>query len=223
LIPRPETEFLVETAVELIRKKLKPYSSEIRLADVGTGSGCIAVSVLCEVPDAFCCAIDYSFPALFVAGENARRHNVFKRMTQLCGDLLTSVAPRECFDLILSNPPYIPRMDYNNLPVEVREFEPGLALFGGDDGLDIYRKLIPASFERLSAGGYLLLELGAGQCGDVERLAVKAGFLTETVVKDLQGISRCLAARKPHVGADTCVRICRGGPMCPPSFRSVHG
>ena len=90
------------------------------------------------------------------------------------------------------------RMDYNNLPVDVREFEPAIALFGGDDGFEIYRRLIPASFRRLSAGGRLIMELGAGQVGEVERLAVKEGFLTETVVKDLQGISRCLAARKPN-------------------------
>jgi len=197
LIPRPETEFLVETAVGLIRKSRKRFPSAIRLADVGTGSGCIAVSMLCEIPDAFCCAMDCSFPALTMAAKNARRHGVGGRMTRLCGDLLTAVVQRECFDLILSNPPYIARMDYNNLPFEVREFEPGLALFGGDDGLEIYRRLIPASFERLSAGGRLILELGAGQADEVKLLTAKEGFLTETVIKDLQGIPRCLVARKP--------------------------
>jgi release factor glutamine methyltransferase len=150
------------------------------------------------MPDAFFCAIDCSFAALAAAGENARRHGVADRMARLCGDLLTGVVRRECFDLILSNPPYIARMDYNSLSVEVREYEPGLALFGGDDGFEIYRRLIPASFECLSAGGYLILELGAGQAGEVERLVVEEGFLTETIVNDLQGIPRCLAARKPH-------------------------
>ena len=206
LIPRPETEFLVETAVGLIiknrredrRENRKRFPPVIRLADVGTGSGCIAVSMLCEIPETFCCAIDCSFPALSVAGENARRHLADGRMALLCGDLLTGVAPRECFDLILSNPPYVAQMDYNNLSSEVREFEPDLALFGGGDGFDIYRRLIPASFRYLSTGGYLLLELGAGQAGEVERLASEAGFFTETVVKDLQGIPRCLAARKPQ-------------------------
>ncbi|MDR0311897.1 MAG: peptide chain release factor N(5)-glutamine methyltransferase [Acidobacteriota bacterium] len=198
LIPRPETEFLVEAAIGLIRTNRGRFSSNIRFADVGTGSGCIAVSVLCEIPDAFCCAIDSSFPALTVAMKNARRHHADGRMAAICGDLLTGVATHECFDFILSNPPYIARMDYNNLSVEVREFEPGLALFGGDDGFEIYRRLIPASFRRLSAGGYLLLELGAGQAVEVERLTAKEGFLTETIVKDLQGIPRCLAARKPY-------------------------
>ena len=197
LIPRPETEFLVETAVGLIQKNRKQLPSKIRLADVGTGSGCIAVSLLHEIPDAFCCATDYSFSALSVAGKNARRHGIADRMTRLCGDLFTGVAPRECFDLVLSNPPYIARMDYNSLPVEVREFEPDLALLGGDDGLDIYRRLVPASFERISAGGYLILELGVGQAVYIEKLAAKAGFLTEMIVNDLQGIPRCLAARKP--------------------------
>ena len=197
LIPRQETEFLVETAIGLIRKNRERFPKTIRLADVGTGSGCIAVSMLREIPDARCLAIDYSFSALTVACDNARRHGVAGRMAQLCGDLLTGIASRECLDLILSNPPYVARMDYNNLPVDVREFEPGLALFGGDDGLEIYRRLIPESFGRLLSGGYMLLELGAGQAGDVERMAAITGFVTEAVVKDLQGIPRCLAARKP--------------------------
>jgi release factor glutamine methyltransferase len=201
LIPRPETEFLVEAAIGFIRENRKRLPSLIRFADVGTGSGCIAVSLLCEMPDAFCHAMDCSLPALAVAGKNARRHGVIGRMTRLCGDLLTSVAPRECFDLILSNPPYVARMDYNNLPVEVREHEPSLALFGGGDGFEIYRRLIPASFRRLSAGGCLILELGDGQAEEVERLAAEAGFSTEKAVKDLQGISRCVAARKPYLEA----------------------
>ena len=197
LIPRPETEFLVETAVALIRENRKQLPPRIQLADIGVGSGCIAVSVLCEIHDAFCCAIDCSFPALFIAGENARRHGVGMRMTRICGDLLTGVASRECFDLILSNPPYISRMDYNNLQVEVGGFEPAVALLGGDDGFEIYRRLIPMSFRHLSAGGWLLLELGAGQAEEIERQVEDKGFLTETVVKDLQGIPRCLVARKP--------------------------
>ena len=197
LIPRPETEFLVETAVGIIHKNRKQLPPKIQLADIGAGSGCIAVSVLCEIPDAFCCAIDCSFPALFVAGENAQLHGVGERMTRICGDLLTCVAPREYFDLILSNPPYISRMDYNNLQVEVGIFEPAVALLGGDDGFKIYRRLIPASFRRLSSGGWLLLELGAGQAEEIEQLVEEKGFLTEMVVKDLQGIPRCLVARKP--------------------------
>lgn len=197
LIPRPETEFLVEAAVGLILKNRKRLSSAIRFADVGTGSGCIAVSVLCEIQDAFCCAIDCSFRALKAAGENARRHGVDGRMALICGDLLTGVTPLECFDFILSNPPYIAKMDYSGLPVDVREFEPGIALFGGNDGFEIYRRLIPASFERLASGGCLILEVGAGQAEEVERLASQAGLLTEAVIKDLQGISRCLTARKP--------------------------
>ena len=199
LIPRPETEFLVETAINLIQKR---FSFPVHLADVGTGSGCIAVSVLREVPSAFCCAIDYSFPALRIAEQNARKHGVANRMAMVCGDLLESFAPREYFDLIFSNPPYVARMDYNNLPVEVRDFEPDLALFGGDDGFAIYRRLIPASHYRLKAGGYLLLESGAGQMVEMMRLTAEAGFSVEATIRDLQGILRCLvvrkAARKSH-------------------------
>ena len=193
LIPRPETEFLVETVVDLIQKR---FSFPVHLADVGTGSGCIAVSVLCEIPSAFCCAIDYSLSALRIARQNARKHGVADRMAMICGDLLEGFVPRECFDLIFSNPPYVARMDYNNLPVEVRNFEPALALFGGDDGFEIYRRLISASHSKLKAGGYLLLESGAGQIAEITRLTEEAGFSVETTVKDLQGILRCLVVRK---------------------------
>jgi release factor glutamine methyltransferase len=193
LIPRPETEFLVETAVGIIQKQ---FPFPIRLADVGAGSGCIAVSVLCEIPSAFCCATDCSLAALGIATQNAHRHGVANRLARVCGDLLEGFAAGECFDLILSNPPYVARMDYNALLIEVRGFEPDLALFGGDDGFEIYRRLIPSSHSKLKAGGYLLLELGEGQIAGVTRLAEAVGFSIEMTINDLQGIPRCLVARK---------------------------
>jgi release factor glutamine methyltransferase len=195
LIPRPETEFLVEAAVGIIRERYGRRLSPARVADVGTGSGCIAVSVLGEAPAAFCHAIDRSPLALRVARRNARRHGVEGRLALVCGDLLEGFSP-ECFDLILSNPPYVARMDYNSLPVEVRGFEPHLALFGGEDGFEVYRRLVPASHSRLKAGGFLLLELGAGQDAEVARLARSAGFSVESAIEDLQGTPRCLVARK---------------------------
>jgi len=194
LIPRPETEFLVEAAVDLIGKH---FPAAARFVDVGTGSGCIAVSVLREAPFAFGLAVDCSLAALGIARENAVRQRVERRAAWICGDLLESFIPEECCDLILSNPPYIARRDYSNLPVEVREFEPDRALFGGEDGLEIYRRLIPSSLLRLRAGGYLLLEMGLGQLEAVSRMAEETGFLPETVVNDLQGIPRCFVARKP--------------------------
>jgi release factor glutamine methyltransferase len=192
LIPRPETELLVEKALDLIRG----FTAPVRFADVGTGSGCIAISILREVPSAFCYAVDRSVAALRVAKENALRHQVNHRIGWICSDLLECLPRRGFLDLILSNPPYVPLRDYNSLPPEVREFEPHQALFAGEQGLDIYRRLIPECLLRLVPGGYLLLELGIGQVEAVRGLA-EEGFFLKTVVNDLRGIPRCLVAQKP--------------------------
>jgi release factor glutamine methyltransferase len=193
LIPRPETEFLVEKALELIRGMAAP----VRFADIGTGSGCIATSILREVPSAFCYAVDRSVAALRVAKENARRHQVNHRIAWICSDLFECLPRRGFLDLVLSNPPYVPLRDYNSLPLEVREFEPHQALFAGEQGLDIYCRLIPECLFRLVPGGHLLLELGAGQVEAVCGLAEEEGFFIKTVVNDLRGIPRCLVAQKP--------------------------
>lgn len=195
LIPRPETELLVEQAIAIIRAQ---FPSAARFADMGTGSGCIAISVLREIPYAFCYAIDRSAAALRIARENAVRHGVADRIAWICADVWESVRRSECLDLVLSNPPYIPRKDYNSLAIEVREHEPHTALFAGESGLDIYRRLIPGSMPRLVPGGYLLVELGAGQAAAVAQMAGGEGFVPDATVNDLQGIPRCLIARKPR-------------------------
>ena len=192
LIPRPETEHLVEKAIDLIRSCAAP----VRFADIGAGSGCIAISVACEIPSSIGYAVDISPAALRVVRHNAVQNRVADRVLPICGDLLECFPRRECLDLILSNPPYIPLSDYNNLPAEVRRYEPHLALFGGESGLDIYRRLIPESMVRLVSGGYFLLELGEGQVNQVTRFVRDAGFLLKMVVNDLQGIPRCLIAQK---------------------------
>ncbi len=195
LIPRPETEILVEQAV-LAARETGPR--RLRFVDVGTGSGCIAVSFAREIPQAEGWAADISIEALAVARENAARNGVQERVGLLLCDLLEGFAPRPCFDLVLSNPPYVAVEDAELLPKVVREHEPPIALYSGASGLGAYRRLIPQAAARLVPGGRLLLELGAGVAGQVSGLAERAGLSVETIVGDLQGIPRCLIARRGH-------------------------
>ena len=189
LIPRPETEHLVEKALELAGRVVSP-----RIVDVGTGSGAIAVALAHKLPCAQIAAIDISSRALAVAEENAKRNGVAVRF--LLGDLLAPVAG-ERFEIIVSNPPYVPTTDRDTLSVEVREYEPALALFAGDDGLDVYRRLIPAAFDALTPGGFVALEIGYGQSTAVEALLASAGFEQIVFVPDLQGIPRVACAQRP--------------------------
>jgi release factor glutamine methyltransferase len=189
LIPRPETEHLVEKALELAGRVVSP-----RIVDVGTGSGAIAVALAHKLPCVQIAAIDISSRALAVAEENAKRNGVAVRF--LLGDLLAPVAG-ERFEIIVSNPPYVPTADRATLSVEVREYEPALALFAGGDGLDVYRRLIPAAFDALTPGGFVALEIGYGQSTAVEALLASAGFEQILFVPDLQGIPRVACAQRP--------------------------
>jgi len=193
LIPRPETELMVEKAVELIGNSL---NSRARFLDVGTGSGCIAISLAHEVPSAIGCAVDLSPAALLVARENAVRHRVAERILLIQSDLLECFPPKQFFDVILCNPPYIPLEEYDSLPSEVRDHEPHNALFAGTTGFEVYDRLIPQAGMRLAAGGYILLEVGAGQAARVGQLIEEAGLHLELTINDLQGIPRCLVGRK---------------------------
>jgi release factor glutamine methyltransferase len=189
LIPRPETEHLVEKALELAGRVVSP-----RILDVGTGSGAIAVALAHKLPCAQIAAIDISSRALAVAEENAKRNGVAVRF--LLGDLLAPVAG-ERFEIIVSNPPYVPTTDRDTLSVEVREYEPALALFAGDDGLDVYRRLIPAAFDALTPGGFVALEIGYSQSTAIEALLARSGFEQIQFVPDLQGIPRVACAQRP--------------------------
>jgi release factor glutamine methyltransferase len=140
-------------------------------------------------------AIDLSAPALAIARENAELNGISARIRFLCGDLLTPVAG-ERFEMVVSNPPYVPVADRAGLAVEVRDYEPELALFAGDDGLDLYRRLIPAAFDALTPGGFLLLEIGFGQSPAVGELLARTGFERIEFVPDLQGIPRVACARR---------------------------
>jgi release factor glutamine methyltransferase len=191
LIPRPETEHLVEKVIGLACAFRKP-----RLVDVGTGSGAIAIALAHDWPHAEVTAIDASGAALDVARRNAKRTGFADRIRFLQGDLLSPVA-EEKFDIVVSNPPYVPTTDRDSLSVEVRDHEPSLALFAGADGLDIYRRLIPQAFASLVPGGFLALEIGYGQQLAITRLLSASGFTQIEFVPDLQSIPRVAVAQHP--------------------------
>ena len=189
LIPRPETEHLVEKVLEFAANFPAP-----RIVDVGTGSGCIAIALAHKFPHAAITAIDLSRSALAVARENAKRNGVDLRFLE--GDLLMPVA-EEQFEIVVSNPPYVPSADRDTLSVEVRDYEPAQALFAGADGLAIYRRLIPAALAALVSGGFVVLEIGYGQQEPVGALLTGAGFNHVAFTADLHGIARVATARKP--------------------------
>ncbi len=191
LIPRPETEHLVERAVATA-----PLFRRPRVVDVGTGSGAIAIAVAHEWPEATITAIDISAPALELARRNAERIGFADRIRFLDGDLLAPVKGEQ-FEIIVSNPPYVPELDRPTLSVEVRDHEPALALFAGPDGLAVYRRLIPAAFACLIPAGYLLLEIGYGQSAAINALLSEAGFANIEFLPDLQGIPRVVSAQRP--------------------------
>jgi release factor glutamine methyltransferase len=190
LIPRPETEHVVERALELVAGFSAP-----RIADVGTGSGAIAVALAHEWPDARVTGTDVSAAALNIARENAQRNGVVERVRFLEGDLLEPVA-EERFDLVVSNPPYVAEGDRDSLAVEVRDYEPAQALFAGEDGLAVYRRLITAAHAALAVGGWIVLEIGYGQEASVHALLAEAGFERIEFAADLQGIARVASGRR---------------------------
>jgi release factor glutamine methyltransferase len=193
LIPRPETELLVEAGLEALRGRPGPT-----VADVGTGSGCIALSLAAERPDAVVHAIDISEAALAVARENARRLGLENRVSFHRGDLLASVPSLTgSLDLVVSNPPYVDASEADSLAPEVREHEPALALFAPGDRYSLYRRLAPAAAAALRAGGFLLLEAGQGMADEVCRVCESSGLQVTKVLADLQQIPRVIVARRP--------------------------
>jgi release factor glutamine methyltransferase len=187
LIPRPETELLVEAVV----KRAKPDAT---ILDVGTGSGCIAVTLAKQLPAARIFAVDASAAALAVARANARRHGVEKNARFLQGDLLEAFSDNVGADVIVSNPPYIARGDWATLPKEVRDFEPVPALVAGEDGLEVIRRLVKTAKRVLAASGLVALEIGAGQRAAVERLFRDHSYGAVEVMNDLQGHERVVIA-----------------------------
>jgi release factor glutamine methyltransferase len=189
LIPRQETEHLVEKVIALCAGLERP-----RIVDVGTGSGAIAVAIAHALPQAQVMATDVSDAALAIARGNAQRNGVAERMFFAQGDLLEPVKG-ELFDVVASNPPYVPEEDRASLDVEVREYEPEQALFGGLGGMDLYRRLIPQAADTLAPGGHIVLEIGYGQRRAIEALLTAGGYEEIEFVPDLQGIARVAVAR----------------------------
>jgi len=193
LIPRPETELLVETALELL--KTSPAQSAI--CDVGTGSGCIAVTILHEQPDAHGVAIDISAAALEVAQRNAERHGVSQRLAFVKSDCFSDLSPSSSpFDLIASNPPYVADAEISGLQREVRDHEPVEALSGGPDGLAVVRRLLIEGGAFLRVGGHLLIEIGYNQAENVEKIIDQRAWKLVGIQPDLQGIPRVVVLQK---------------------------
>jgi release factor glutamine methyltransferase len=211
LIPRPETEHLIEVALdrlalrELRAGRPQTLSREgLHIADIGTGSGCLAIALAKELPGAKFCATDISSAAVAVAKRNAARHGFSDQIQFVESNLLeclgvSSLATRYSpllFDLIVSNPPYIGRCEAAALPREVREHEPEIALYGGEEGHELYPALIAQSAQHLKPGGILVLELGHDTLSAVQPLLDTGHWTNVGVTKDLAGIPRVLAAEK---------------------------
>jgi release factor glutamine methyltransferase len=186
LIPRPETEHLVEAVLARVGR-----GAAVRICDVGTGSGAIAVALAHALPLARVMAVDLSAAALDVARENAERHGVAERVRLVESDLLHAVRG-ERFDVVVSNPPYVAEGEV--LEAQVREYEPREALFAGPTGMEIYPRLIPEAWEVLAPGGWLLMEIGHGQREALAELLM--GWDGVEFVADLQGIPRVAIAQR---------------------------
>jgi release factor glutamine methyltransferase len=195
LIPRPETQLLVEQALEHCQGAIAP-----RVADIGTGSGCLAVTLASSLPGAIVYATDMSAPALDVAQDNAVRHRVADRITFVQGDLLEPLALlglQGQLTAVVANPPYIPDTDLDSLQPEVARFEPRTALAGGPAGLALHRRLIAAAAAFLIRGGWLMMEVGLDQAqAVVEMLAASGLYGRVHATRDASGIERVVCASK---------------------------
>ncbi len=216
LIPRPETEHLVETVLEIIREQHEQVASELKVVDVGTGSGCVALALANELPFANVYATDVSAEALEIAQANAVRLQLASRVSFLHCDVLkpiVSVSDRgpstrtdvlaqddegelRAFDFVVSNPPYVANSEADKVQRSVKEFEPQMAVFAGEHGLDIIIRLIAETHAALKSGGWLAMEIGYSMRDQVVELLSPTLWDEVRVVPDLQGIPRVIAARR---------------------------
>jgi release factor glutamine methyltransferase len=198
LIPRPETEIVVDEAIAAAGPRRT--SGSLRILDVGTGSGCLAVTLALECPAAAIVATDVSRAALDVALDNARRLGAgsridFRAVDGSCGAFAASEPEGSRFDLVVANPPYVRESDRESLPEDVIGFEPAIALFAGTDGLSVIRQLLPMAADALVPGGHLVMEIGHGQLSEVQDLIQgTAGLTFHHFQPDLQGVSRVVVA-----------------------------
>jgi len=192
LTPRPETELLVETALNFI------LSPTAKILDLGTGSGALAVAMAKEVSESKVSAIDIDPKALSIAKENAERHGVANQIEFICADLRKSDWSG-CFSMVLSNPPYIKSADIQKIMPEVRNYEPGKALDGGVTGLDFYQAIIPMAIDRLEENGFLILEIGHDQADEVTALLDNFScYRNVEVIQDYSGYDRVVKAKKKN-------------------------
>jgi len=208
LIPRPETETVVDTLLEEVQRTKNPSLEvprgrrQIRILEVGTGSGCIAVTLACEMESVRIVATDISSPALAVARQNASTHGCMEKITWLQADGLGAFPPgQRIYDLIVSNPPYISFHDESIDPA-VAVYEPSCSVYAGDSGLELYRHLLEYSSGLLRFPGRLVLELGYGQANPVCSIAREVGWRLIQIKRDLAGIDRCavFALQNPNPG-----------------------
>ena len=190
LIPRPETELIVETGIGILRNLENP-----KFCEVGIGSGCISVSILHEIKNAKAIGLDISNKALQIAKKNAEKNSILNRLDLMISDVFDDLDTTEKFDLIISNPPYIPIADVPNLQIEVRDFDPHIALTDGKDGLSIIEKIIGKSPECLKPDGFLVLEIGFNQSDKVRQMFNLQIWQEIEFFRDLQGIPRIVKSR----------------------------
>ena len=199
LIPRPETEILVETVLNKAQDK-ECISKKITIMDIGTGSGNIAVSLAKNLSNAEIYASDISQEALAIAKENVRRHKVIENVHLLHGDIFNAfsgIVEKGQFNFIVSNPPYVSESEWKNLEPELRDHEPYEALVGGKDGLCYYRQIIREAADWLMPDGYLIIEIGETQANETIKLVKKDGHYENIeIIKDLQGKERIISARR---------------------------
>jgi len=192
LIPRQETEFVLEKILAHIRSHSLPCK---KILDMGTGSGVLADVLAGELPCQVL-AVDCSPGALVVAQENISSHHLEDRVTFLCSDLFSGISRSAQFDLIVSNPPYVAEAERKDLHPQVLDYEPELALFAGSDGLNCYRRLVPQSFAYLRPGGWLCLEIGAGQGGAIGELLLSHGYQEISIFADYADRPRLAMGKK---------------------------
>jgi release factor glutamine methyltransferase len=210
LIPRPDSETLVETALRRVASRGAP----LRIADLGTGSGCLLLALLSELPAAYGVGVDLASDALGVAQANAAALGLADRASFVQGDW--GAALRGGFDLVLANPPYVAASDWPALAPDIRNYEPRLALAGGDDGLAAYRQIVPALPRLLSPDGQALLELGDGHAAPVIAIARRVGMQPIELSPDLAGVDRCLVLARDPLAAQ--YRICLESKQFPSSL-----
>ncbi|MGD2095560.1 MAG: peptide chain release factor N(5)-glutamine methyltransferase [Phycisphaerales bacterium] len=199
MIPRPETELLVERAIEFLRTRHGTQS----VCDLCTGSGCIAVAIGKNFPDARIIATDICDEALAIADENVKKHELEDRIKLLCGDLFDPIISGldvEKFDVIVCNPPYVSSAEYEKLDKNVKDYEPRKALFAGIEGLDIYRRIIEKADEFLKPGAAMIMEIGYAQGPAVKELLEQTGVYNEIKIeKDFHNNDRIVSAKKISV------------------------